>query len=224
MTVEPGQSTGPLRAAEQPPRLLRGLLGQFGRPSGALGRLAGQLMARGDEDDRWIVELLDVQPDDRVLDVGFGPGVAVQLIAERATSGLVAGVDPSDVMVQQATHRNEAAAKAGRVDLRRGTVQYLPYPDGFFTKACALHSVYFWQSLEKGLRELRRALAIDAILVLAVRMRRAGAGRLDPSRYGLTDEQVASIQRTLESLGYRDVSTRQRRFPRETVTAIIGRC
>src|SRR6266498_1192914 len=86
-------------ATPLPPKLLRALFNQFARPSGLLGRLAGRIMAKSDADDRWIVELLDVQPDDRVLDVGCGPGVTVGLIAERATAGLVRGIDPSVVML-----------------------------------------------------------------------------------------------------------------------------
>jgi hypothetical protein len=50
---------------------------QFGRPSAWLGRMAGNLMANGQEDDRWIVELMDLHPNDRVLQIGLGPGVAV---------------------------------------------------------------------------------------------------------------------------------------------------
>src|SRR5207253_9124548 len=101
--------------AETPPQLLRPLLQQFARPSGWLGHIAGLLMAKGADDDRWLVDLLEVQPDDRVLEVGFGPGVAIELIATRATRGLVGGIDPSDVMVQQATKRNRQAVQEGRV-------------------------------------------------------------------------------------------------------------
>src|SRR5579875_3191486 len=96
-----------------------GLFAQFARPSGPLGRVAGWMMARTDADDRWIVDLLDVQPDDRVLEIGFGPGVAIALLAARATAGIVVGVDPSDVMAQQAARRNRAAVRAGRVRSRR---------------------------------------------------------------------------------------------------------
>ncbi|MGH2371326.1 MAG: class I SAM-dependent methyltransferase, partial [Chloroflexota bacterium] len=106
------------------------------------------------------------------------------LLAERATAGLVAGVDPSEVMVRQATRWNRAAVRAGRVELRQGATAALPYPDAHFTKACALHSLYFWPSVAEGLREVRRVLAPGGLLALAVRMHRAEAGRFDPSRYG----------------------------------------
>lgn len=40
-------------------------------------------MAKGADDDRWLVDLLEVQPDDRVLEVGFGPGVAIEAVVRR---------------------------------------------------------------------------------------------------------------------------------------------
>jgi SAM-dependent methyltransferase len=212
------------RRPPAPPPLLGHLFEQFGRPSGVLGRVAGWLMARTDADDRWVVDLLDVRPTDRVLDVGCGPGVTVRLLAERAAAGLVAGVDPSEVMVRQATARNRAAVARGRVELRRAGVSALPYPDGYFTKACAVHPVYFWPSLEQGLRELRRVLAQDGRLVLAVRMRHPEASRFDSSRYGLTDADVEAIVGTLGSLGFHGViTTTQAGLDRQTMAAIIAR-
>ena len=180
-------------------------------------------MARLDADDRWVVELLDVQPHDRVIDVGCGPGVTIALIAERATAGFVAGVDPSPVMVRQATRRNRSAVRQGRVELRLGTVAALPYPEAHFTKACAVHSLYFWPSIEDGLREVHRVLALDGLLVLAFRMRRPGAGIFDPSRYGYSDSQVAELMATLAVIGFWDVAARRRKIGRETITALLAR-
>ncbi len=45
-----------------------------------------------------IIEMLDVRPDDKVLEVGFGPGVAIQLLLHRVPTGSVAGVDYSQEM------------------------------------------------------------------------------------------------------------------------------
>lgn len=211
------------RFGPQPPRLPRPLFNQFARPSGLLGKLAGRIMAKSDADDRLVAELLEVQSDDRVLDVGCGPGVTVGLIAERATAGLVVGLDPSDEMLRQAARRNNAAVGAGRVELRRGAVSVLPFPDGSFTKACAIHSLYFWPSIDGGLRELHRVLASDGLLVLAVRMRREEAGVFEPSRYGLTDTQIDEVIATLASVGFRNITGERREIGRETITAISAR-
>jgi ubiquinone/menaquinone biosynthesis C-methylase UbiE len=179
-------------------------------------------MARGDEDDRWIVELMNVHPRARVLEIGFGPGVAIGLLAERATQGLVAGVEPSDVMLRQASLRNRTPIASGRVELRLGTVDALPYSDGSFDRACAIHSLYFWPAVERGLREVARVLVPGGLLALGVRMRRASVGRLNPSRYGLTDADVLTLTALLARLGFTDVTTQQREFPRDTVTAIVS--
>ena len=76
------------------------LVRMFGRPEGVLGRLGGLIMARTNRECAiWVIELLDVGPDENVLEVGFGPGVGIQLLAKRAAAGYVAGIDPSVEMV-----------------------------------------------------------------------------------------------------------------------------
>jgi hypothetical protein len=53
------------------------LMRMFGRPQGFLGRLGGRVMARTNRNcASWVVGLLEVQPNDKVLEVGFGPGIA----------------------------------------------------------------------------------------------------------------------------------------------------
>jgi hypothetical protein len=54
-------------------------------------------------------------------------------------------------------------------------------------------------------------------------MRRPGAGRLNPSRYGLGDKDIAELARLLEGSGLGEVETRQRELPRETIAAILAR-
>jgi ubiquinone/menaquinone biosynthesis C-methylase UbiE len=135
------------------------LLRMFGRPTGMLGRLGGIIMARMNRAAAaQVIALLDVQPGDKVLEIGFGPGVGIGLLAQRAPRGCVAGVDPSREMVAQATARNAAAIRAGRVDLRQGSVDRLPFADGAFDKVVAINSMQVWPDAAAGLREVRRVL------------------------------------------------------------------
>src|SRR5262245_25968157 len=135
------------------------LLRMFGRPQGILGRLGGIIMARSNQQcAAWVINLLDIQPHDSVLEVGFGPGVGIQLIARSASTGYVAGVDYSEEMVAQATARNGKAIESGRVDLRRGSVERLPFADHTFNKALAINSMQVWPDAVAGLREMWRVL------------------------------------------------------------------
>jgi trans-aconitate methyltransferase len=95
-------------------KVIKRVRAQFGRPTGVPGRIAGAIMAHRASNRRrnaWAVSLLDVQRDDRVLEIGFGPGVAIRELSARAPEGHVCGLDHSAVMVQQAARRNAEAVR-----------------------------------------------------------------------------------------------------------------
>jgi ubiquinone/menaquinone biosynthesis C-methylase UbiE len=135
------------------------LLRMFGRPTGLLGRLGGVIMARSNRAAAGrVIDALDILPSDHVLEIGFGPGVAIEMLAERVTSGHVDGVDPSPEMVAQASARNAQAIGAGRVALRRGFADRLPFASDIFDTVLAINSVQMWPDAVAGLREVRRVL------------------------------------------------------------------
>lgn len=72
------------------------------------------------------MSLLDVQPADRVLEIGSGPGLAIQELSHIAREGYVCGIDHSEVMVRQARKRNADGIRRGVVDLRLASVDALP--------------------------------------------------------------------------------------------------
>lgn len=131
----------------------------FGRPQGMLGRFGGIIMARMNQALTYsVIDLLDIQPNDRVLEIGFGSGMGIQRLAELASTGYIAGIDYSKEMVEQATERNKLAIDAGLVDLRQGSVESLPFEDNTFDKALAVNSMQVWSDATFGLREMRRVM------------------------------------------------------------------
>ena len=133
---------------------------QARKPSGWLGKgRFGQLAARGHRPlTRWAIGFMHIQPTDRVLDIGCGGGMAIQLIADIAVDGSVAGVDYSENMVQHARQRNANTIRAGRVEIRHGNVSALPYDDGSFDKVIAVETLYFWPDPVPNLQEVRRVV------------------------------------------------------------------
>src|SRR5437763_6217631 len=91
---------------------------QYRRPSGLIGRYVGRRMAQQHvPENAWTVALLDAQPADRILEIGFGPGIAIEALARVVTRGHIVGIDYSHAMVAAASRRNGPAIRAGCVAL-----------------------------------------------------------------------------------------------------------
>jgi ubiquinone/menaquinone biosynthesis C-methylase UbiE len=163
------------------------LAAPFAHPKGLLGRLAARAMlaTNGPLSD-WALELLALDPADRVLEVGFGPGELVRQMAERVGRGQVAGVDSSELMVRQARQRNAAKVQSGQVLLTMGSVSALPYEGGSFDKVVTVNSIHFWPDMVQGLREVGRVLRAGGRLVIVLLDHRAAS-----------DEAIAEVRSTL---------------------------
>jgi SAM-dependent methyltransferase len=156
----------------------RDVIGQAHRPRGAAGTVNGWVFAHRPSNRQrngWVVSLLDVQPADRVLEIGFGPGVAIAELV-RAGAGHVYGIDHSGVMLRQASRRNAAAIRAGRVTLIDAPVDQLPAAlEGPFDAIFAVNSLAFWPAPAERLADLRRRLAPHGRLAIASQPRCPGA-------------------------------------------------
>jgi SAM-dependent methyltransferase len=159
-------------------RVIAAVYAQFGRPTGFWGRAAGMVMAHRSSNRRrnaWAVSLLDVRPEDRVLEIGFGPGLAILALSRAAHGGHVCGIDHSEVMLRQASRRNADAIGRGVVDLRLGSVDALPAFDAPFDKILAVNAVLFWRDPDARLAKLREQLRPGGVIAVAHQPRGPGA-------------------------------------------------
>ncbi len=178
-----------------------GLDRQFGHPKGLVGRLVGHAMALEHRAlHRAVVDRLGLAPDDRVLEIGFGPGTAIKLAALQAA--YVSGVDISSDMVRQALHRNRDAVRLGRVELREGSASRLPYPDGSFTVAFEVNSLHHWDDQTQGVQEIRRVLRSGGRALFTLR-----------SGHGVPlSSEVDAVVRLLEGQGFDMVAAEMHRI------------
>ena len=168
-------------------RVTAAVRAQFGRPTGFWGRAAGLLMAHRTSNRRrnaWAVSLLDVGRDDRVLEIGFGPGLAIRELGRIAAEGYVCGIDHSDLMVRRSRRLNADGLGRGVVDLHLGSVEELPAFYAPFDKILAVNTIGFWSEPVARLAELRRLLRPGGLIALAL-MQRAGFGSVADERYEL---------------------------------------
>lgn len=189
---------------------------QFGKPEGRLGRLAGYVMASQNKArSLWVLSLLNVEPIDRVLEIGFGPGQDLKRVSAIATEGLTAGIDHSAEMVKMARAKNLRATLSGRADIRQGSAERIPFPDACFTKAFSINSVQFWDDRRAALREIQRVLRPGGLVAVALEPRGASSPEL-------TLENGRMIAADLEAIGFENVRLESNGQAKKPTVCVLG--
>jgi ubiquinone/menaquinone biosynthesis C-methylase UbiE len=177
----------------------------FAHPSGWPGRLAGWIMLWTNKQAD-VVRVLDVQPGDDVLEIGYGPGGLIRQLAERTDAVSIRGVDPSPEMRDQASRHNRRAVRAGWVRLDLGTAERTGLPDTCVDRVVSVRNVAMWPDLEAAASELHRVVRPGGTVVIAWH------GGATPSRIArslrLPGEALARIERAL-LIHFSDVTRHQ---------------
>ena len=200
-------------------RLWRIVSRQFGRPTGLLGRVAGWIMdtrPSNRERNRRTVELLGIGPEDAVLEIGFGPGLALADLAARAPRGRIVGIDHSPLMVAKASRRNAAAIAAGRMTLHSLPAEPFPALGGGFHKALAVNVVLFWKEPVATMRRIREQLRPGGVLALTLQPRQRGATDADARRWADT------LAAQLAEAGYTSVRVEMMPLAPVSAACVIG--
>lgn len=192
---------------------------QFGNPSGWLGSLAGFIMAHRKsnlERNNWAVKMLNLKPEDHVLEIGFGPGVAIQKMAEIITEGKIYGMDRSNVMLGQAIKRNREEIASGKVKLIPGDVEELPFFDVTFDKVLDINSFQFWDRKIEDLLRIKKYIKPGGIIMIVHQPRKPGSRDSETIEIGHTFSDI------FRQAGFKDVKTEIKRMKPVSVVCITG--
>ncbi len=155
----------------------------FSGPSGLLAAVS--FLIGHDDDADLAAELVGLRSDDRLVDIGCGPGVAARGAASRGAR--VTGIDPAGVMLAVA----RAVPTRHDVTFRTGSAEAIPVGDGEATVVWSLATVHHWPDLDAGLAEVRRVLEPGGRF-LAVE-RQVAAGATGVARHGWLPGQAAAF-------------------------------
>jgi ubiquinone/menaquinone biosynthesis C-methylase UbiE len=111
--------------------------------------------------------LMDIQPSDRILDLGCGTGWASRRMARIATTGEVVGLDVADEMLRRA---EQASSAFRNVRYVWGSAEKIPEADNAFNKVLSVESFYYYADQGKALEELRRVMAPGAKLFILINL------------------------------------------------------
>lgn len=152
--------------------------------------------------NRLTFEELRVQPQDRVLEIGFGGGELLGWILG-AASGQVVGLDISEAMVRRAQRRFDGE---GRLRLFQSSVEAIPLAAAVIDKACSVNNIYFWPHPQTAMAELARVIRPGGILAICFEppeeLRKWPGHRFGFRLY--SEEEVAALMR---SVGFGNIRT-----------------
>ena len=184
----------------------RYMMSQFARPHGLLAGVFAAVMNGGNKQvNLRSLEALEVQPGQRVLEVGFGGGATLEVLIQEKGCGYVGGLDASPEMVRAAERRFAPWISEGRIAVRQGSAAEIPWADAEFDRVLSVNSMFYWPDPARGAREIRRVLRPGGVLVLGLRDKTAsdkiGIGRL--GYWSPTEEELKTL---LADAGFNAIS------------------
>ena len=140
---------------------------QLRKPSGILGLIMAKGMNIGhDNSTNWGLSHIQINRDYFILDIGCGGGRTVNKLAKIAINGKVYGIDYSEKSLIVSRKTNKKFIKEDRVEIQKGNVSSLPYPDNHFDLVTAVESYYYWPDLGHDMKEILRVLKPGGILII----------------------------------------------------------
>ncbi len=142
-----------------------------GNPARPQGEAGEQMLTRMNESHAaltgWALGFWQIEPTDRILDIGCGGGAALHRMAPKVTAGQLTGVDYSPVSVSLSRKNNAREISEGRMEIREASVEKLPFSGHSFDKVLTVESFYFWPNPPENLREVLRVLKPGGVFLLA---------------------------------------------------------
>lgn len=178
------------------------LIGQFRQPHGLLGRLAGQIMANRPSNiarNQWMLDLMQLQAQDKCLEIGFGPGIALQGAMQQVSRGVIVGIDHSEIMLKQAQHRINSMPHETQIQLQVADIEKKPPFQIRFNQIYSANVVMFWQNPTEVFIYLKSLLESKGQLTTLFMPRHKGATSHD------SYEKGELIQSWLRQAGFTNI-------------------
>jgi SAM-dependent methyltransferase len=173
--------------------ILKKVGAQFRKPTGFLGWLISCLMIKENRISyEYVIKELEIQPDNKILEIGYGPGIGIKLISARYKSCDIYGIDFSELMYIRASRRNKEFIYNGRVHLILG--------DFVNTEI-----VYFWNNLIIPFERIKSLLKDDGLFCLYME-NKENLAKLKFTKDDIFNKySIDNISKALKSAGFREI-------------------
>ena len=165
----------------------------------------------------WTVELLELSPGLRVLEIGCGPGLALEACLVAQACLQLEAIDHSEVMLRQAAIRNQRALETGRLRLRRGAFDDLELSGVSYDRIYSSNLVMFLPDKMASFTRMRELLVPGGRLASTHLPRAKNATAEDALRF------ATEIERIMARTGFEAIRTEQRTIGSDLAVCVIGK-
>ncbi|PLR78430.1 class I SAM-dependent methyltransferase [Bacillus sp. V3-13] len=186
---------------------MSGFTNQFEKPTGLLGKIAGKIMFfENRKINKWTINHLDIGRDDRILEIGYGPGYAIKHIMDKYEQVTIDGIDVSNKMKKEAEKVNEVWIKSGKVRLYTGDIAEFEAPADRYDRIFSVNNYPLWEKPCQSLKNLVSMLAPGGKIAFTVQPRENDANNRTAAELG------KKIKADLEKAGFQQISAFYKNF------------
>ncbi|WP_188457009.1 class I SAM-dependent methyltransferase [Virgibacillus oceani] len=192
------------------------LFSQFSKPAGWIGKWFGWYMAKENKHiNQWTINFLDIQEQDHIVEIGFGPGQAIMDMLKRHDTIYITGVDPSEAMVHQVLKKLNKRLTNGQIGIFQHNADEFPILHKKIDKVLAINNITFWKYPVKTLAKIRMQMNQNGKIAITLR----------PHERGATDQTTRLLGNQLKAIlakaGFREICIFIKKTnPNDTVCAV----
>ena len=161
---------------------------------------------------RWAVEVLSVQPEEKILEIGCGNGHAVELVCNQLRIGIIVGIDRSAKAIRTAEANNRQCINAGKAQFLNTALTEMKLKERF-DKIFAINVNVFWIRPEREIAALNTLIGESSRLYLFY----------DPPSSSQLEKVVESCKKRLKEGNFEIVDVLRKRLTSNYGVCIIAK-
>ena len=171
---------------------------QLRKPSGILaGKVGNEMNITNSFLYDFTIKVMQLKDNESILEIGFGNGKFFDKLFSTANDLKISGLDFSPEMVKVATDNNLSTSNAGKLTLRFGSSDKIPFPDYSFDTIFCINVIYFWEQPADHLKEIYRVLKPGGKFYTSIRTKESLV-QMPFAKYGFNvysqDEWVTELE------------------------------
>jgi ubiquinone/menaquinone biosynthesis C-methylase UbiE len=175
----------------------------FGNPNGFGGRISTKIInLMNQKPYKTVLENIKLEPDNIILDIGFGNGYLFKKLFEKNIPVKIYGIEISNDMLNDVSIKYRRIIEKGNLKLLLEDISKTSFEKNTFDKIYTISTIYFWKELNKSLSEIKRILKPNGIF-LNVMYTKEYFDKIIFTKYGFKKYTIEEIKKATENNGMR---------------------